>query len=991
MRCPQVRRRFVIFHKDHPFSPLGIHSGAEMGTIHLARSLARRGARVTVLGRLTSGDARVDEVEYVDLGDRYDIAAGLARIADGTDMLIAVTRADVLVRSLALPGIAKRVLWLQDSDLHETHATAEQIEEAVDRVVYVSQALRDHLESGGLPAALGEVIPNGFDPQLFHPADGKVHPHRVVYAGALVQEKGVDLLIEAFVLLRARLPEAELWLYGSPGLWGRTTWSLDPDRVHSLEPRIHFPGSVRQTEIASAFRAAAVAVVPSRRSARFEPFPLSAVEAQACGCPVVVTRNGGLPEGIVPGETGFVLENEDPRTLADVLYGALSERERLARMRIAAATHAARRFDWTDIAESFERLAPRPRTPASTHSIQPARDAKHSIAVFFVRPPQPDRYGGDFRAYRLIRALAAAGHRVTLFARDALTSPEETRRYCRMYEEVGVEVRVLTRVAGPVETLEEVLAGRHFDTAWILWWILGLEILPQLRRLLPGTRMVVDSVDVAYLRLLRQARVSESREDWLLAANTKRQELKAYAFADALMTVTDEDRATLCHDLPGAEVFVVPNVHGLPDTTTGFERRRGLLFVGYYDHPPNADAAVYFVTHIFPAIKRRLPDVILYLVGNAPPPAVQALARNDVIVTGYVPDISQFWQGARLSIAPLRYGAGMKGKIGQSMAEGLPVVTTSVGAEGMELTHGEHVLIADEPAAFADAVVEAYTDRQLWERVARAGRDLVRTRWSDEVVLEQLLDALLDRRTSERDTANCAGVVHEAVQLSRLAEGYEWLDLGCFAAARHIFESATAQPAEAASAFAGLAEIAETEGRDDEALGLWREAVERTAGNVTFRARFARLLRRAGQTREAIAQLEEASRSQPGDPLVVRELGQLAKDAGRDLEATRFFRTAMEKRPHDRELLEGVADVLSRNGQPAPAYHLLLQALAFAHAQRASADMRAEIVTRILAVERQLEGTSHGAGGVAGSPHHPGDMPAGSTGPAIGGAGTSGA
>jgi glycosyltransferase involved in cell wall biosynthesis len=984
-------RRIVIFHKDHPFSPLGIHSGAEMGTIHLARSLARRGARVMVLGRLTSGSVRVEGVEYVDLGDRYDVAAGLSLVSDapdGSDTLIAVTRADVLVRSLALPGIGKRILWLQDSHLHETHAAPEQIDEAADRVVYVSQALRHHLEAEGLSPALGAVIPNGFDPLLFHPAEEDVHPHRIVYAGALVPEKGVDLLIEAFVLLRARLPEAELWLYGSPGLWGRTTCSFDPDRVHALEPRIHFPGSVGQTEIASAFRRAAVAVVPSRRSARFEPFPLSAVEAQACGCPVIVARNGGLPEAILPGETGFVLENEDPRALADLLYGALSDRERLGRMRVAAATHAARRFDWTNIVESFEGLTPRQRPPASARPIPTAREAK-SIAVFFVRPPQPDRYGGDFRAYRLIRALAAAGHRVTLFARDALTTPEETRRYCQMYEEAGVEVHVLTRVAGPVETLEDVLAGRHFDTAWILWWILGLEILPQLRRLLPRTRLVVDSVDVAYLRLLRQARLSESREDWLLAANTKRQELRAYGLADGLMAVTDEDRATLCHELPGAEVFVVPNVHGLPNTTSGYEHRRGLLFVGYYDHPPNADAAVYFVTHILPAIKRRLPDVTLYLVGNAPPPAVQALARDDVVVTGYVPDITQFWQGARLSIAPLRYGAGMKGKIGQSMAEGLPVVTTSVGAEGMELTHGEHVLIADEPATFADAVVEAYTDRQLWERLARAGRDLVRSRWSDEMVREQLLDALLDRKTNGRDTASCSAVVEEAVRLSRLAEGYEWMDLGFFAAARHVFEGATARPMESASAFAGLAEIAEAEGRDDDALGLWREAVERTAGNTTFRARFARLLRRAGQARDAAHQLEEASRYQPEDPIVVRELGQLAKEAGHDLEAIRFFRAAMEKRPHDRELLEGVADVLSRNGQPAPAYHLLLQALAFAHAQRASGDVRASIVGRILAVERQLEGPSNGAGSAAGSAREPGGMPAGSVVPAIAGAGTS--
>ena len=813
------RPRYILFHKDHPFSPLGVHSGAEMGTIHLARSLVASGADVTVVARLVTGSDTVDGVRYRDLGDRYDLGRGLAILREleaPETCLISVTRADVLYRSLELSGIERRVLWLQDSDLRETCASVRQIDEACDRIVYVAEALRRHLEDEGLPSTIGEVIPNGFDPEIFFPTEEPFHPRRIVYAGALVPEKGVDLLIEAFRLLKERLTDAELWLYGSSALWGRRA-SFEPERLRALVPDLHFPGPVGQREIARAFRSAALAVIPSRRSARLEPFPLSSVEAQASGCPVVVANNGGLAEGVVPGETGLVVGDEDASELAEAIHAALADGGRLRKMRRAAAKHARSRYAWAGIADRFTKLLPRAR---NRRARAPVEKDKARVAVFYVRLPQYDRYGGDFRAFRLLRALVGGGHPVTLVARDALLDPEDTAKYRLRYEDMGIEVRILNRVVRrgghwtqlPVLTLEEVVAGRRFDAAWILWWNLGLELVPRLRRLLPETRLVVDSVDVAYLRLLRQASLSSSSEDWRLASHTKRHELDAYRMADHVITVTEDDRATLLRDLPASKVSVVPNVHGLAESPRTYGERRGLLFVGFYEHLPNTDAALYFAAEIFPRVRARLPDATLYLVGNAPPPAVRELESDDVVVTGYVEDLTPFWQGARVSIAPLRYGAGMKGKIGQAMAEGLPVVTTSVGAEGMDLVHERHALVADDPESFADAVVRLYTDESLWCAISEAGRRLVRERWSDDVVVARLLEALLDTGTP-RDRAPAAAA-REAAELELVAEGHEWLALRSFAAARLLFETAVARHPELACALSALSALEEEEGND---------------------------------------------------------------------------------------------------------------------------------------------------------------------------------
>ena len=124
----------------------------------------------------------------------------------------------------------------------------------------------------------------------------------------------------------------------------------------------------------------------------------------------------------------------------------------------------------------------------------------------------------------------------------------------------------------------------------------------------------------------------------------------------------------------------------------------------------------YFVKEILPLIRQDIPGVVFYMVGSHITETVQALASQDVVAVGYVPDLTPYLDGCRVFVAPLRYGAGMKGKIGQSMGFGLPVVTTSIGAEGMGLIDGEHILIADSPAAFARAVVRLYTDDLLWER-----------------------------------------------------------------------------------------------------------------------------------------------------------------------------------------------------------------------------------------------------------------------------------
>lgn len=145
---------------------------------------------------------------------------------------------------------------------------------------------------------------------------------------------------------------------------------------------------------------------------------------------------------------------------------------------------------------------------------------------------------------------------------------------------------------------------------------------------------------------------------------------------------------------------------------------------------------------MLPLVRARLPGVVTTIVGAEPPASVRALDCRELAVAGHVEDIDPVFTAARVSIAPLRYGAGVKGKVNLAMSYGVPVVATSVAVEGMHLADGVDVLVADHPQAFADALARAYSDEATWEKLSRAGVDNVRRHFSRETAKRALAETL---------------------------------------------------------------------------------------------------------------------------------------------------------------------------------------------------------------------------------------------------------
>jgi glycosyltransferase involved in cell wall biosynthesis len=215
------------------------------------------------------------------------------------------------------------------------------------------------------------------------------------------------------------------------------------------------------------------------------------------------------------------------------------------------------------------------------------------------------------------------------------------------------------------------------------------------------------------------------------AQRTRALELDVIARSDLSLVVSGVEQALLAADAPDARVEVLSNLHHVAGPGAAFAQRKDLVFVGGFRHPPNVDAVRWFVEAVFPQVRAQLPGVRFHCIGSDLVADIQALATHEgVVVHGHVPDIAPYMDGCRIALAPLRYGAGVKGKVNLSMAHGQPVVATSCAVEGMHLRDGHDVLVADDADAFAAAVVRLYRDEALWMELSRHGLDNITRHFS---------------------------------------------------------------------------------------------------------------------------------------------------------------------------------------------------------------------------------------------------------------------
>ena len=386
-------------------------------------------------------------------------------------------------------------------------------------------------------------------------------------------------------------------------------------------------------------------------------------------------------------------------------------------------------------------------------------------------PPEYDRESGSRRIYHTITFLLEAGLRVAFVCENAAPNS----RHLRHLRQLGVPTYV-----GFGERTQELIEAGGFDLAVFAFWQLASSHADLVRRLSPGTRIVVDSVDLYWLRKARQAFGNGPDAAGKLDADFAQEfvgEISTYSRADAVLTVSTRE-AELIHEITGTTglAYAVPDWDDTPPSPIPFEERRGIVFVGNFRHTPNLDAVRYLCSEILPRLPRKIRESHpLRIVGNGLDSRVEAAVAGcgDVQLVGWVPSVEPYLHVARAAVVPLRYGAGTKRKLIQALLARTPAVSTPIGAEGLNLVTGRHLMVAGDAAAFARSLEHVLTDAKLWDELASRGRrQMLRLHGRAPVHarMHEIFDGVLKRpRRSPRAGASRSDTRTRAIEAVRRA------------------------------------------------------------------------------------------------------------------------------------------------------------------------------------------------------------------------------
>jgi polysaccharide biosynthesis protein PslH len=378
-------------------------------------------------------------------------------------------------------------------------------------------------------------------------------------------------------------------------------------------------------------------------------------------------------------------------------------------------------------------------------------------------PPLPADNGGAIRVWNLIQHLSVTDEIDLLCPSGAALTPEDQtalKKYCRNARLVSAgdssRLRRATRDVGRLlrgepflvrytdspemrQTMEVMTRETAYDVVAIEQSHTAIYLDHRAEGCRARTVLTLENVAaLQYGRMFEaETRPVEKLKNLLTAIPMKWWEPRMAARFDRVITVSEADRQALLRMRPSVDSAIVPNGVDTnrcrPFPSAG--RREEILFIGAMGYAPNVDAAAWLAREIFPEVRRRRPECRALVVGRAPPPAVRELQNLPGIrVEGEVLSTAPLYERVRVALAPLRSGGGTRLKILEAMAYGVPVVSTTVGCEGLDVEPGVHLLVADEAKPFAAQVVALLADPALAGRIAAAGRRLVEQRYDWSVI-----------------------------------------------------------------------------------------------------------------------------------------------------------------------------------------------------------------------------------------------------------------
>lgn len=364
------------------------------------------------------------------------------------------------------------------------------------------------------------------------------------------------------------------------------------------------------------------------------------------------------------------------------------------------------------------------------------RYTRGHILVVDVTTPDPSRDSGSLRLFEILHILHHEGWRVSFAPDDGFADEAAIAALGRL----GVQVLCRPEVAQLPKWLKQHGASLH--AVMLCRHTVAGQYADIVRRTAPQAKLILDTVDLHFVREQRAAELDGNPSLRRQAEASRRSELALIEQSDVTFVVSSEEQALLQHLVPRAQVELLSNIHQVHGRQHPYAGRQDLVFIGGYGHPPNADAIHWIANELMPTLHATFPEMRVHIVGDLPETARNSLRRPGMEMHGRVEDLAPWLNHCLASLAPLRFGAGVKGKINMAMSFGLPVIATDIAIEGMQLQHEVDVLVANQATDVIEAVRHLASDESLWTRLSDAGLNNVRQHFSPTAARDTLRKVL---------------------------------------------------------------------------------------------------------------------------------------------------------------------------------------------------------------------------------------------------------
>ncbi|MBS4063407.1 MAG: glycosyltransferase [Chitinophagaceae bacterium] len=364
------------------------------------------------------------------------------------------------------------------------------------------------------------------------------------------------------------------------------------------------------------------------------------------------------------------------------------------------------------------------------HVYENTLSVKKKVLLFYPHIPEFDKDSGANRMKHILQILCAMAD-VYLYVDSYYNNYESV--YAKELQQWGCRI-IYRHDAASNETfaVEEVLK-HSFDHIWLTGFHLAEKYFDKVKA--TNSHIIYDTVDLHYLRFAREEQLNNQPSKRSQEIKTK--ELDFIRRAAITYVVSEVERALL-KELQIGNVHILSNIHiPVQDQGLPFQERKDLLFIGGFHHQPNIDAVKWLKQEIMPLVWQKDASITVHIVGSSPTDEIKNMQQNNFIIHGFVKDVTPYFQSSKLFVCPLRYGAGVKGKIGQALEYHLPVVTTAVGSEGMGMQHGIHCWQAEDAHHFADAILYLYNNESDWNHIHSHAQEALK-KFSPQTAAEEL-------------------------------------------------------------------------------------------------------------------------------------------------------------------------------------------------------------------------------------------------------------